>query len=204
LPFISQIIYPPSITNCGVSRAIAERSPTGAFAGTALAAVTQNVGTSITWALVSPPPGFPFSIGLCDGQFRVLTTISWAAAQSWTTTISATNDGTAIGLGQARAYCSVTLGVIQSPLPPSIVNLALFTSELVPANSVVGTLVAVDPANYTVTNFTWASRDTPDLFSVSLSGVVGFASVVDTLALSKNTWNYVVSVCNPYICGRCV
>jgi len=76
-------------------RSVIERSPTGTFVGAALLATTTNVGTTITWAFSSPPPGLPFSIGLCDGQLKVLSTVSWAAQSSWTTDVVATNNGAA-------------------------------------------------------------------------------------------------------------
>ena len=94
-PSLSQTILPPLLSNCGSYRSVVERSPTGTFVGSALLAATTNVGTTITWAFVSPPVGLPFSIGLCDGQLKVLSAVSWAAAQSWTFTVQATNNGAA-------------------------------------------------------------------------------------------------------------
>lgn len=79
---VSQFIGTPTITNCG-SRSIVERSASGTFIGAAFSATNPNVGTSITWAFVSPPNGLPISIGLCDGQLRVITPFTWAAARSY-------------------------------------------------------------------------------------------------------------------------
>ncbi len=60
----------------------------------------------------------------------------------------------------------------------------------------------MDPANYSISNFTWVAVDTPNLFAINrTSGVIYNTAIVDTLALSKGTWSYSVSVCNPYICG---
>ncbi len=143
-------------------------------------------------------------MGLCDGQVKVLSAVSWAAQTSWTSVVTAKNDGSAIGLGSAFSSCSVTIGIVQSPLPPVITTLTLYTSELVPVNTLAGNLTAVDPAGYTITNFTWAAVASPNSFSISLGGSVTFAAVVDTLALSNSVWSYSVNVCNPYICGRCV
>ena len=84
---VSQYIGVPTITNCGALRTIAERSATGTFIGPAFNALNPNVGTSITWAFVSPPNGLPISIGLCDGQLRVITPFAWTAAQSYAVTV---------------------------------------------------------------------------------------------------------------------
>ena len=84
---VGQTLGIPSVTNCGTARSIVERSAIGTFIGTALVAQNPNVGTSITWAFVSPPIGLPISIGLCDGQLRVLTPFTWTAATSYTFTV---------------------------------------------------------------------------------------------------------------------
>jgi len=109
-----------------------------------------------------------------------------------------------INLGSASVTCPITITVIQSALPPTIANSVLFTIELmaagalgntcshprplkprlvplVPAGSVVGSLGGMDPANYTITNYTWVSIDANNNFNVSNSGVVAVAAVVDTL-----------------------
>ena len=72
-----------------------------------------------------------------------------------------------------------------------------------PAGTIVGQLTAVDPGNYTISNYSWVAVDTPNAFAVTRTGALNVTSVVDTLALSKNAWTYTVSVCDPYICGRC-
>ena len=84
---VSQYIGVPTITNCGATRSITERSATGTFIGSALNAINPNVGTSITWAFISPPVNFPISIGLCDGQLRVITPFLWTASQSYAVTV---------------------------------------------------------------------------------------------------------------------
>jgi hypothetical protein len=198
----SQVIYPPVLQNCGVVRSVAERSSIGTLVGAPLTALLPNTGTTALWTLISPPAGLPFSLGLCDGEIKVRSTVSWATARSWVVTVQATNDGSSIGLGTANASCSVTLNVAQNPLPPVILNLAFDSPELLPAGTAIGTLSATDPSNFSISNFSWAAVDTPNVFSVSLGGIISFDVIVDTLALSKNSWTYAVSVCNPYICGR--
>jgi hypothetical protein len=236
---LSQVILPPVIVNCNEARAVIERSPTGTAIGSALSATTNNVGTTITWAFSGAPPGLPFSIGLCDGQFKVMSAISWTQSTSWTVTVVATNNGAAINLGSASVSCPVTVAVVQSPLPPVLSVSQLYTVELLPQGectcalytvtclwqyrfsspflcvpgAVTGSLNAVDPANYTVTNYTWAVRErvlsvlaerifgTPPYrlllqvadpnnnFNISNSGIVTVGTVVDTLGANFGPWS---------------
>lgn len=88
-PAVGQIIAVPTITNCATPRSINERSPTGTFIGDAMVATTSNSGTTITWALLGAS-GIPISIGLCDGQLRVLTPFHWRTRQSYTVTVQVT------------------------------------------------------------------------------------------------------------------
>jgi hypothetical protein len=91
-----------------------ERTVAGTSIGAAFAANNPNVGTAITWALVSPPPTLPISIGLCDGFLKVKTPFQWKTATSYTMTVRATNNGAALGIGNATSLpCSVTVNVIQ-------------------------------------------------------------------------------------------
>lgn len=66
----------------------------------------------------------------------------------------------------------------------------------------MGILTAVDPGNYTIQNYTWVATDSPNSFNLSRSGAITVGSVVDTLALAKNSWTYTAQVCDAYICGR--
>ncbi len=86
-------------------------------------------------------------------------------------------------------------------MSPTIDTDSMTVNELVAIGTIVGTLVATDPANFTIANFSWASVDTPNAFAVSRAGVVTVSSVVDSLFLGMNKWLYSVSVCNPFVCG---
>lgn len=196
----------------------------------AMTSTVSSINTVVTWAFSSPPPGLPLSIGFCDGQIKVLTPTTWAAAPSYTLTITGTNDGTSIGLGKASTSCSVTVDILQVPLPPVLVTTVFYVSELLPVGendatrhtsrtmltvssascqfsfftgTVIGSLSAIDPGNYTITNYSWVALDTPNSFGVSMAGAINVTSIVDTLALAKNTWTYTAQACDPFICGRC-
>ena len=70
------------------------------------------------------------------------------------------NSGAALGIGDSYSYCSTNITINQVPLPPVLTNTVFFIPELSPVGSWVGNVGAVDPANFTVGNYTWGSVDT--------------------------------------------
>lgn len=78
---VLQVARPPIITDCS-DRAVNERSISGSAIGGPILATNPNIGTSLIYSLNATlskpfPPAIPLSIGLCDGQLRVLKTFLW-------------------------------------------------------------------------------------------------------------------------------
>lgn len=73
--------------------------------------------------------------------------------------VTVQNNGAALGIGNSNSYCSTTVTINQVPLPPVLSNTVFFVPELSPVGTYVGNVGAVDPANFSVGNFVWASVD---------------------------------------------
>jgi hypothetical protein len=100
------------------------------------------------------------------------------------------NNGAALGIGSSSVSCMLNVTVVQVPLPPVLANTAFFVPELSPVGTLVGNVGATDPANFTVSNYSWSTVDTPNAFSIDpQSGNVTLTSVIDTLVLLKSTWS---------------
>ena len=116
--------------------------------------------------------------------------------------MQATNDGSALGIGTSSTNCSVTVSVNQVPLPPVVSTTTFNAVELSALGTVVGNVGASDPSNFSISNYSWAAIDYPNAFAIDNSGLITISASIDTLALSKSVWAYVVAVCNAFICGQ--
>lgn len=117
--------------------------------------------------------------------------------------MQATNDGSALGIGSASSTCIVSFSVVQAPLAPVIVVNAFTAIDLSANGTVVGSVGASDPSNFTITNHSWVAVDSPNAFAIdATTGLVTFAiGAIDTLVLGKSTWRYTLAVCDAYACG---
>lgn len=85
--------------------------------------------------------------------------MSWAAVKQVTVSVTVENNGASIGIGTAFSYCTLTVDIIQVPLPPVLTNTVFFTPELSPVGTLIGNVEAMDPGNFTVRDYTWTFAD---------------------------------------------
>ena len=76
-----------------------------------------------------------------------------------TVSVTVENNGAAIGIGSAFSYCTTSVAINHVPLPPVLANTVFFTPELSPVGTLVGNVGGVDPGNFTVRDYIWASTD---------------------------------------------
>lgn len=117
LSSLLQVARPPIITDCS-NRAVNERTISGSAIGGPILATNPNIGTSLVYSLnytlsTPSPPNVPLSIGLCDGQLRVLKTFLWRDYKQFTVFITVRNDGSAIGIGSSTSTCIMRVNVTQ-------------------------------------------------------------------------------------------
>jgi hypothetical protein len=195
---INQVIKTPVITDCS-PRSVTERSTVGTVFGSTLKATTTNVGTSLLWSLSTSPT---VAVSACDGQLRVAQYFLWKTASSYTVTATVVNDGSALGIGTASASCSLTINVIQAPLPP-VPSVTSFTMpELSAVGAYVGNVKSVDPDGFAIKNHTWTVTDTPHAFLIDAQGNITVRQVVDTITSLKSVFTYTMNVSNAYTSAR--
>jgi hypothetical protein len=160
------------------------------------------VGTSLLWTINTTLSGaVPFSMGLCDGQLRVLTPFYWRNAKSYMVALTVTNDGTSLGIGSSRSTCVTWVNVSMVPIPP-VASVTSFTlPELTNVGTLVGNVMASDPNNFTF-NCTWDTIDTPNAFSVSRDCNISVLLSQDTLLTLKSVYSYVLNITNGYATAR--
>ena len=85
--------------------------------------------------------------------------VTWAKVKSVNVLVTVQNNGAALGIGSSSSVCNTTVTVNQVPLPPALSNTAFFVPEMLPVGTWVGNVGGVDPANFTVGNYTWSAVD---------------------------------------------
>ena len=85
--------------------------------------------------------------------------MTWATVKIVIVNVTVQNNGAALNIGNSNSYCLTNVTIIQVPLPPVLQNTVFFVPELSPVGTWVGNVGAVDPANFTVGNFTFAAMD---------------------------------------------
>jgi hypothetical protein len=177
---VLQVAKPPVVTDCA-NRAIPERSISGTNIGAPLVALNRNVGTSVLWFVNYTTSGnIPISVGMCDGQLRVLRPFLWKDARDYRVDLTIRNDGTSLGIGSRSVTCRLWVNVTMVPLPPNPTVTTFWLPELSPVGTLVGNVAGVDPNNFTF-NATWGRTDTPNAFAISPNGTITVAQVHDTL-----------------------
>ncbi|RYY33779.1 cadherin repeat domain-containing protein, partial [archaeon] len=198
---VAQVAKRPIIVDCA-NRSVDERSIVGTSLAPPFAATNLNLGTSILWFVNYTTSGqVPFSVGMCDGQLRVLREFLWKDRQSYKIDLTVRNDGSALDIGTSEVTCSMYVNVNMVPLPPVITSTTFYVPELSPVGTEVGVLTARDPNNFTLSNWRFTATDTPDAFSILPSGVIRVKLVQDTLLTLKSVYTYRVNVSNPYVQG---
>lgn len=110
----------------------------------------------------------------------------------FTVFISVRNDGTALGIGSSTSTCVMRVNVTQVPLPPELTNTVFYVAELKPAGTLVGNVLATDPNNYTVSSIRFGNAEMPNAFAINNQGNITVTQTIDSLALLKNSWKYLV------------
>ena len=193
---VAQTILAPTFSFCG-NVSLQERSGAGAEAAPAIQASTTNTGTTIKYFVRSAPANF--LVNSCSGVVSSTTDLAWTTAPSYPMTVTAVNDGSAIGLGNASSTCSFFVVVKQNVLPAAPTVTSFVIPELSPVGTPIGSLQIVDPAGYAISSVAWASTPSKNVASVDGQGNIAVALVVDTLAAGfSSNYNYRVNVTNAY------
>lgn len=85
--------------------------------------------------------------------------MTWANVKRVNVFVAVQNNGVSLGIGSSSSFCNTTVTINQVPLPPVITNTVFFVPEMSPVGTFVGNVGGLDPANFTVGNYTWSLVD---------------------------------------------
>ncbi|HUQ72990.1 MAG TPA: cadherin repeat domain-containing protein, partial [Planctomycetaceae bacterium] len=121
---------------------IVASSPVGTHVGTVVA-TNSDAGQTLKFAIAGGNTGNAFAINMTTGQITVANpaAINFETSNLFQLTVSATDNGTPVQVGSGV----VTIDVLDANDPPIVTNQMFQVAENVPANTLVGTVVAQDP-----------------------------------------------------------